>query len=517
MNDTALNVTLIRGPIVATANSFNSAATPCIALAYLSAFAKKNGHKATIVDAIGEGLETFWPLEDYPGYQCQGLTFDEILARIPRDTEVVGISAMFSGEWPVVRDLIGLIRQRLPEATIVAGGEHITALTEYSLRDCPDIDVCVRGEGERTFCDLLDAIRKDEDFTGIDGAAQLDSKGHYIEHGGLPRIREVDSIPWPDWPDGYLDRFWDMGKSYGVATERDMPIMASRGCPYRCTFCSNPSMWTTRYILRDVDELITEIKHYIEHYNITALQFYDLTAITKKRWTVEFCTKLIEQGINVKWSLPSGTRSEALDHETLALLRETGCNYLVYAPESGSEDTLKLINKRIDLKEFTESVMEAKRQKLTLRTNLIIGFPHERRRDMFKTIRYGLYLAMRGVDEVSINIFSPYPGTEIFRELLDNGAVTINDEYFLALTSLNSDYTDAKPMTANAKVGARELAIYRIVFMLTNYVIGYLTRPARVVRTIRNVFRNDSAATVLEHRLRDVVQRRLRGGSLPTD
>lgn len=513
MDGKPLNVTLIRGPIVAAENSFNNSATPAIALAYLSAYAKQAGHNVTIVDAIGEQLDNYWPLEKYPGYQCQGMTFNDILARIPDDTQVIGVAAMFSGEWPVVRDLISLIKSRLPHVLLVAGGEHITALTEYSLRNCPDIDVCVRGEGERTFADILDAYGRGRGFEDIPGVAQIDSDGAYVEHGGLPRIREVDDIPWPDWPDGYLERFWALGKSYGVATERDMPIMASRGCPYRCTFCSNPNMWTTRYILRGVDELIAEIKHYIARYNITALQFYDLTAITKKRWTVEFCTRLIEEGIDLNWSLPSGTRSEALDKDTLSLLKRTGCNYLVYAPESGSPETLKLIKKRIDLKEFTQSVLEAKRQKLTLRTNLIIGFPHERRRDMLRTIRYGLYLAIRGVDEVSINIFSPYPGTEIFRGLMETSAVRLDDDYFLALTSLNSDYTNFNPMAANAKVGARELALYRITFMLANYFLGYVTRPGRIIRTLRNIFGNQEAATVLEHRLRDVIQRRRKSQS----
>ena len=134
--------------------------------------------------------------------------------------------------------------------------------------------------------------------------------------------------------------------------------MGSRGCPYQCTFCSNPTMWTTRYIVRGIDDLIAEIKSYIERYDITALQFYDLTAITKKRWTIEFCERLMAEGIRIKWSLPSGTRSEALDAETLALLKKTGCNYLVYAPESGSPETLKAIKKRIELDRLTESVLE---------------------------------------------------------------------------------------------------------------------------------------------------------------
>jgi len=417
---------------------------------------------------------------------------------------------MFSGEWPMTRHLIMMLRERFPNALFVAGGEHATALSEYSLRDCSALDLCVRGEGEHTFYEVLEAYRAGTGFQNISGVGFIDSQGQYVETTGLPRIREVDAIPWPYWPEGYLEKFWEYGKSYGVASERDMPIMASRGCPYRCAFCSNPQMWTTRYILRDVDDLISEIKSYKQRYNITALQFYDLTAITKKLWTVDFCKKLLSEKIDLKWSLPSGTRSEALDKETLSLLRQTGCNYLVYAPESGCQETLERIKKRIKIESITASILEAKRQGLVLRTNLIIGFPHETRRQAFQTLRYGLYLAVRGVDEVTYNIFSPYPGTEIFRELRDAGVIRVSDDYFLKLTSLNADYLTLNPLTVNEYMSARELAFYRITFMLLNYAIGYLLHPSRIVRTIRNIFSKNRAATVFEHRIRDMVQRTLR-------
>ena len=208
--------------------------------------------------------------------------------------------------------------------------------------------------------------------------------------------------------------------------------------------------------------------------------------------------------------MPSGTRSEALDAETLRMLKRTRCEYLVYAPESGSPETLKRIKKQIDLEKLTDSVLEAKRQGIVVRTNLIIGFPHETRRQLFETIRYGLYLAWKGVDEVSINIFSPYPGTEIFAELLDSGAIHIDDDYFLSLTSLNSDYTALNPMTCNPTMGSRELAFYRIFFMLANYGLGYIRYPSRIRRTLQNVLAKDSkgTATVFEHRVRDLIARR---------
>jgi anaerobic magnesium-protoporphyrin IX monomethyl ester cyclase len=189
----------------------------------------------------------------------------------------------------------------------------------------------------------------------------------------------------------------------------------------------------------------------------------------------------------------------------------------VYAPESGSPATLQKIKKRIALDKVTASILTAKQNDLVVRTNLIIGFPHETRSDVFKTIRYGLKLAWLGADEVSINIFSPYPGTEIFAELIDAGKVTLNDSYFLSLTSLNSDYTATNPMTVNSQMGSRELAFYRLTFMLLNYGLGYIRFPSRIVRTIRNLFSSHHAATVFEHRLKDALQRKQRRNTKNTD
>lgn len=498
-----LNVTLLRGPIVSTTGALNNEAVPAIGLAYIAGYLHARGIEAKIVDSIGEGINRVWPLEGFDGYQCQGLTFEETFARIPHDVDVIGVSVMFSGEWPAQKLFLSKLRDSFPNATIVAGGEHITALTEFSLREVPGIDYCVRGEGEHAFFELLCNISADHDPRNTPAIAYIDEAGKYQESTNLTRIKDIDHIAWPHWPDGYMERFWEHGKSYGVQTERDMPLMISRGCPFQCTFCSNPRMWTTRYALRNVDDVIAEMKHYRERYDVTAFQLYDLTAITKKSWAVDLCTRMLDENINVKWSLPSGTRSEALDEEVLTLLKKTGCNYLVYAPESGSQAMLENIKKKISLDDLTGSVLTAKKVGLILRTNLIIGFPAERRRDMFATIRYGLYLAMKGVDEVTINIFSPYPGSELFEMLHDQNKVSLNDDYFLALTSLNSDYSSFNPLTVNETVGPRELAFYRLFFMLTNYIIGYIFYPKRILRTVRSIWMGGHAETVLEHRLKD--------------
>ncbi|MBF0249695.1 MAG: radical SAM protein [Alphaproteobacteria bacterium] len=503
------HVTFIRGPIVASLGSVNNEPVPAISLAYLSSAIHQAGYPFSWVDAIYEGLGRFHPLDAFPGYQCQGLTLDEIVSRVPTHTGVIAVNAMFSGEWPVTRELVTKLRARFPGALVIAGGEHVTALTEFSLRDCPGLDVIVRGEGERILCDTLEALRLGSALEAVDGVAFLDDEGAFRQTSPLTRVRDADTLPWPHWPEGYLEKFWADRCSAGVLTDRDMPMTISRGCPFQCAFCSSPNMWTTRYVLRGVEDVIREIKAYVDKYAITSVQLYDLTAITKKKWILEFGQRLLEEGIDLKWSVPQGTRSEILDEETLSLIKKTGCHYLVYAPESGSDRVLKAIKKQVKLPHLEKSVMEARRQGLVLRINLIIGFPGETRLDVLKTAWFGLKMAAKGVDEVSSNIFSPYPGSEIFQTLKASGALQVNDKYFLALTSLNSDYFSLNPLTFNEHMGPRELSVYRLLLILSCYFLSYVLYPKRILRTFRNWKRGDIAETVFEHRIGDALKRRL--------
>ena len=500
-------IALVRAPIVSTFKALNNEATPAIALAYLMGSLLDQGYEPIMIDAVGEGLNNYWPIEDIPGFQCQGIKFDEILARIPKDTSIIGFSAMFSGEWPVVRKLINYIRSHFPNAIVLAGGEHATALPQFILRDCPALDICIRGEGESALLELLTLLSTTQDITGASSVSFLDANGNYVENLVRSRIRSVDEIPWPHWPEGYLEKFWASGKSYGPQTGRDMPMMLSRGCPYQCTFCSNPQMWTTRYYLRDIDDVINEVKFYIDRYNITAVQLYDLTAIVKKDWAIAFLKRLIKEEIDVKWSFPSGTRSEALDEEVLNLLKRVGCNYLVYAPESGSKNMLQKLKKKIKLDVITQSMILAKKIGLVCRANIILGFPGETRWDLYKTLWYGMKLSARGVDEVQPNLYSPYPGSELFDQLVATNQIELNDEYFLSLTSINSDLSKIKPLTFNEYMGPVELAIYRVVFTMANYGLGYLFFPSRTIRTFKNIAGHEFATTVFEHRLKDVFRR----------
>jgi anaerobic magnesium-protoporphyrin IX monomethyl ester cyclase len=159
--------------------------------------------------------------------------------------------------------------------------------------------------------------------------------------------------------------------------------------------------------------------------------------------------------------------------------------------------------------------LEAKRQNLTVRINLIIGFPEETWKDILATIIFGLKMSANGIDEAPLYIFSPYPGTEIFKQLEKENKVNLNDDYFLALASLNSAYFETlfkspKTVCFNPNVNVRLLGILRTVMMITNYLVSYLFFPRRIFRSFKNIFTSQEheAVTVLEHRLRDLIQRK---------
>ncbi len=228
------------------------------------------------------------------------------------------------------------------------------------------------------------------------------------------------------------------------------------------------------------------------------MDFYDLTAIIKKDWILEFGTLLKKTGTNISWSLPSGTRSEALDPEVTRLMAETNCKYLVYAAESGSQKILRSIKKKVDLTNMISSMKRAKQNGLSLRCNLMLGFPNEDRVDVFKTLIFQIKLAIIGVDDAPLYVFSPYPGTELFKDLINKKRIKVTDEYF---QSLACQMDLSKSSNLCEKIGPKELGFYRIIGMSLFYILSYLLYPGRIIRSIRNIFFTFKTDTVFEQRV----------------
>ena len=147
------HITLIRPALVSTRRSYSVTIAPPLGLAYVAAALEEAGHDLTIIDAPGEAPDIRGPAA-YPNLIAYGLSNDEIVERIPAQTQAIGVSVMFSHQWPHVEAMTRAIHARLPHVPIFIGGEHATAAWTYLLEHCPEVTLCVLGEGALTAIDV---------------------------------------------------------------------------------------------------------------------------------------------------------------------------------------------------------------------------------------------------------------------------------------------------------------------------------------------------------------------------
>ena len=481
-----IKLLLLRNPMVVPKWGHMESICPPLGLAYVAASIQQAGYEVSCLDALGEAPLQRNVLED-KNLISFGLSIEQILQHLAsKDFNVLFVSLMFSCEWPMTKSILQTIKKIYPNVLLVCGGEHITACPEFSMKDCPEIDVCVLGEGEETSIDLLKTIEQKKSLSKVNGIVFRSAEG-IVRNPNRARINKLENIAWPAWDLFPLENYLSNSLGYGVNPGRSMPMLISRGCPYQCTFCSSPQMWTTKWQARNVDLVIEEMQFYIDKYKAQNFDFYDLTTIVRKDWIVNFCQKIIKKNWNITWQMPAGTRSEALDEETLGLMFLSGQRHISYAPESGSVLTLQKIKKKIKIDRMKKSIRSARKKGMSVKLNMIVGFPHETHREIFRTLSFVKDAAVMGVDDVYLASFAPYPGSELFDQLHENGQIsTLNDEYFLNLQSL-SDLLHSHSYSQH--ISHRMLTFYRLFGISMFYIIRFMLHPKRIFRLFVNIIK----------------------------
>ncbi|MBT7484779.1 MAG: radical SAM protein, partial [Rhodospirillales bacterium] len=222
-------VTLIRPPVLVAKWAHTTPTCPPIGLAYLAAVLIGNDIAVNVVDAVGNAPDQMLPTDD-ERFLSHGQSTEEIIEGIDPATQIIGISCMFSHEWPLIRSLITRLKEVFPQILIVGGGEHITALPEFSLEDCGALDVGIIGEGEETLTELVSAILENRPLDAITGIVYRNN-GSILKTAARTRIRNIDNIALPAWELFPLDTYLDNGYGFGVNRGRSMPVLATRGCP----------------------------------------------------------------------------------------------------------------------------------------------------------------------------------------------------------------------------------------------------------------------------------------------
>jgi radical SAM superfamily enzyme YgiQ (UPF0313 family) len=244
-------------------------------------------------------------------------------------------------------------------------------------------------------------------------------------------------------------------------------------------------MWTTRYVPRDPRRVVDEIERYVRQYRVTNFDFQDLTAIVKRRWVIDFCNELLRRGLSITWQMPSGTRCEVFDEEVADLLYRSGCRALAFAPESGSPEILKIVEKQVDLDKLLVAAKTAVRRGFRLSTFFVIGFPADTPKTLRQTARLIRRMAVIGVHDVAVTKFVPYPGSRLFHQLQADGKIALDDRFF---ESPMDFYTREAPSYSD-HISSRRLYLSMIWLFWNFYIISFALRPWRVVRTLwRAVF-----------------------------
>ena len=241
-------------------------------------------------------------------------------------------------------------------------------------------------------------------------------------------------------------------------------------------------MWGTRYLPRDAKEVVDEIEHYVEKYDVRNVSFQDLTAVVKRRWVIEFCTLLIARKLNITWQMPSGTRAEIFDQEVADLLYRSGCRALAFAPESGSPQILAAVKKQIDLKRLRDAVRIAVDRGLCLSCFIVIGLPGETTATLFQTAKLVRQLAFIGTHDIGVAKFIPYPGSELFHQMQSEGKIALDDAFFVSPMDF---YSRSAPSYADG-ISSRQLYWWMLYLFTSFYLLSFAAHPLRTLSILLN-------------------------------
>lgn len=297
-----------------------------------------------------------------------------------------------------------------PRILTVAGGAHVSAAPERTLREFAAFDAAVIGEGEETIVDIARFAGADSSIPGI----AYRRGGEIIVTGSRQPAEDLDTLAFPAHGLFSLGSYRSLNSLFG--RKRTLPVLSSRGCSYKCRFCF--SLLGKKVRFRSAGNVMDEIERDISLFGASVIFFQDETFTADRERTVQLCEEFLRRELNKKVGWVCETRVDAVDGELLSLMRKAGCTLVNYGIESGSQDILDAIRKDITLEQAETAVARTKENKIRVYTNFLIGHPFETRQSIASTIRFALKLK---ADFASFSILTPFPGTEI-SDMAERGA-----------------------------------------------------------------------------------------------
>lgn len=484
-------IALIRTPIIQPVHHVGSLrAVPSIGIAYINAQLKNGGFETIVLDAPGEAIYQYSKIKNTE-LIINGLTADQMAERIPSDVSIIGISVMHANEWIYDRHIIKTLKRKFPQAKIMLGGENATGMAEKIMKDCEEVDVIVLGEADLIVNRVCNSLIEGTSLHEIPGII-FRNGDELVKTNRNPNIKNLETLLKPAWEDFPLENYFHKQSSISGFNKRSVTMVATRGCPHMCTFCTVPNMWNAKWNARDPQAVIDEIVEMKNNYSVEHIDFVDLTFALNRKWTVEFCNKLIAQNINISWSLPIGTRVENLDADIIKLMREAGCMRILFSPESGSAETLLRIKKKLKLSDMDRAIVESVNNGIIVKLATIFGFPGQTLKEAFNTYLFIIKSAFMGVNDVVCLCFVPYPGTELYDELVAKKLL----DPFSEPIRLNNDIKAMRSWSEH--IGSVQVRLIAFTGMATFYSLQFILRPWRFFTLFKNIVLNKAPVTNLE-------------------
>lgn len=395
-------------------------AIPPLGLGYLAAVLLKDGFAVDLVDMDVEDMG------------------EQELARLLdlRRPAVLGISATTLTVKNAIR-VAKVAKARSPKTIIAIGGPHTTVRPLDALRH-PHVDVVVRGEGEETFLDLCREVRAGGSLPAQIPGTLWREDGGCREPAPRARIRDLDSLPFPARHLMPLDRYNIPGT-----------VLTSRGCPFACGFCAGPLVLGRRYTARRAERVVEEVQTLVDLFGLTSFYFVDDTMTASTPRLLRICAGLrrlrVPSRLNhrLKWTCES--RADTAAPESLAAMAEAGCTTLQFGMESGSQELLDQLGKKVTLRQIENAVSWSRAAGISPVLSMVFPHPAETDRTFRQTVSFIQRLYDLGAEKVIPALLTPFPGTRFYEDRARLGLrvlTTDTDEYNLGTTVVTTEHFD---------------------------------------------------------------------------
>ena len=370
-----------------------------LGLGYLVAYLEAHQFEVTIID-----------------YQTQKMTKEE-LANVLSDNQprIVGVTTSTLTYRSAI-DIIKTVKETLPNCFTILGGPHVTVLDNQTLYETPEVDIIVRGEGEKTLLEIAEFVsnQKIEDISNIKGIT-FRKHDQITRTGDRPFIKDLDELPHPAFDHFVLDKYSISGKKY-------LPIITSRGCPFQCTFCLASKMCGTGFRTRSPEKVADELEWLRDVHKADIFAFYDDTFTFNMNRAYKICEEIKNRGLDLPWDCR--TRVDRINPRILAKMREANCQLIHFGVESGSQKMLDLMKKGTSVEQNAKGIKMAKESGIGVAISVVVGYPGETKELLRETFEF---VRKTEPDYVYACQAIPYPGTEMCDELKKLGWKVSND------------------------------------------------------------------------------------------